>query len=462
MKNNSNNTDGRKDPEKQNPLAACNNPNRKFRFKRWLTRLFLLCLIMALCVFAGRRQLKQAVIACKIYQAGAFTPPPKEPDESSLYRLWTDAQFFWDIAGVRVARDERVKELGPEIKSLLAEVNRRQANGEHMVYSMHIYREVRWRLNFTSDIKATKARLEDLRRSLDQPGLQKQAAEQQAADGSWAMGINEWYLRLYYSVDEIEDKLQGRIPQYPLSFLDRVNSPEKLTAQLESDLRDDFTRTGVLNREETDETFSAMARLLLKTNAPPYAFHPQLAEALRGFVKRWQNPDTGCWGQWLMDRRGRIWKMDDVGMTFHVVSDLHGQIDHADLIARRLLQLDRLDFPAGIRMSGHYENHLNWDAVKIYRVAWPLLDNATRDRVRAEISAMLDWCLKSSLQSDGSFKTGDIDDTLADACNYGDCFLNETGYYDPEKRFWTDQDFPEAQAIHKRVSAKLKTLGDGG
>ena len=248
-----------------------------------------------------------------------------------------------------------------------------------MEYSMHIYREIRWRLNFTPDIQATEARIKDLRRSLLQPALQKQATEQQASDGSWAMGINVWYLRLYYSV---EDGLKDRTtnPKYPLSFLDQVNSPEKLTAQLDSDLHDDFIKTGVFNREETDETFSAMARLLFGNMRTGYAFHPQLKDALREFVRRWQNPATGFWGQWLMDRQGGIWKMDDVGMTFHVVSDLHGRVEHLDLITRRLLQLDNYDFPAGIRMNGHYENHLNWDAVKIFRIAWPTLDEAARER----------------------------------------------------------------------------------
>ena len=71
--------------------------------------------------------------------------------------------------------------------------------------------------------------------------------------------------------------------------------------------------------------------------------------------------------------------MDDMGMTFHVISDLKGEVQHKDRIARRLLQLDRVNFPAGILFDGHYENHLNWDAVKIFRSAWPNLDDATRE-----------------------------------------------------------------------------------
>jgi len=165
-----------------------------------------------------------------------------------------------------------------------------------MHYSMHIYREGRWRLNFTPDLATTRARISDLRQSLTQPLEQKLAAEQQASDGSWGLGIDAWYLRLYYSVDQAKECSPP--PRYSLSFLDRINSPEKLDAQLDSDLRNDFTKTGVFNREELDETFSAIARLLFETQQTGcYAFHPQLKDTLRAFVERWQNPQTGCWGQ---------------------------------------------------------------------------------------------------------------------------------------------------------------------
>jgi hypothetical protein len=95
--------------------------------------------------------------------------------------------------------------------------------------------------------------------------LQKLGKMQQSADGSWAAGITVWYLSLHYSVEngDLEECLH---PQYPYSFLDKINSPEKLKEQLNSDLYNDFTKTGVFNREELDETFSAIARLLKMKN----------------------------------------------------------------------------------------------------------------------------------------------------------------------------------------------------
>jgi hypothetical protein len=426
----------------------------KKHWKKWLMGILVLALAACIC----RERLERAVVACVILQKRVFIPPTINPDESRWHRLRADARFYWDVAGLRLARDKRLSQLNPELAPLVKEISRRQAEGEGMQYSMHIYREIRWLLNFTPDVETTRARIADLRRSLTQAEMQKRAAEQQASDGSWGLGFTVWHLQLYYSVEE---GLDGRTtdPQYPLSFLDRINSPEKLTAQLDSDLHDDFTKTGVFNRMELDNTFSAMARLLFGHKRTGYAFHPGLQDALREFVERWQNPGTGCWGQWMVDRQGRIWKMDDMAMTFHVVSDLHGQVGRLDLIAKRLLELDGVDLPSGIRMDGHYENHLNWDVVKIFRYAWPTLDAATRERARAEISRMLGWCLANSYQPDGSFKVSDLDDTLGDAYSYGVSFLKETGYFRREDRFWTDQDFPEAKAIHDRIEAKLKSTG---
>ena len=136
---------------------------------------------------------------------------------------------------------------------------------------------------------------------------------------------------------------------------------------------DNFTITREFNEEKLNETSSALALILFAAQPTGcYAFYPGLNIAFRDFVARWQNPADGWWGQWLVDRQGKVWKMDDVSMTFHMISDTHGQVPHLDLIAKRLLKLDDVNFPAGVRFEGHYTNHLNWDAVKIFRYAWPL------------------------------------------------------------------------------------------
>ncbi len=429
------------------------------RRARWPILPTVALIFLAVIGYLNLKLLERVLVAYRVYHAHVFIPPSAEMGESRWRRLTADAEFYWDFAEIRLSRDRRLKQLNPTLRPLVKKIERRQAAGEPMQYSMHIYREIRWRLNFTPDVEGTRARIADLRQSLTQPEAQKLAAQQQPSDGSWGLGLNVWYLKLYYSVEDGLDNLHGQSPQYSLFFLDRINSPEKLTAQLDVLLHDDFTKTKIFNREELDETFSALARLLFGHKSTGYAFHPQLKDALQGFVDRWQNPATGCWGQWLVDRHGRIWKMDDMAMTFHVVSDLHGQVAHLDHIAKRVLQLDAVNFPAGIRFDGHYENHLNWDVVKILRYAWPNLDLATRQQARVEISRMLDWCLANSYQPDGSFRVSELDDTLGDAYVYGVSFLRDAGYFRREDRFWTDQDFPDAKSVSDHIEAKLKSIG---
>jgi hypothetical protein len=425
---------------------------------RWIIGVVLAVVIIASFAFAMRHQVTRAFIAGAIYRSHVFTAPPQSQSESEWARFRDTMQFYWDFASIPLERHQRLRRLNPKLQPLVKEVARRQAAGEDMHYSMHIYREVRWRLNFTPDTARTEAEIDLLRRSLGEADKQKMAKEQQPSDGSWGMGINAWYLRFYYSVEDI--RACQRPAHYPLTFLDQINSPEKLDSALNTDLYDAFTKTGVFNREETDETFSAIARLLFaSTPTSCYSFDPHLRDALLAFVGRWQNPTTGCWGQWLVDRQGKVWKMDDMAMTFHVVSDLHGAVEHKDLIARRLLELDRVNFPAGILFDGHYENHLNWDAVKILRMAWPTLDEPTRQRARTEIMRMLRWCLSKSYQPDGSFQVSDLDDTPGDAYRYGIWFLQESGYFQQKDRFWTDQDFPEADHVRQQIETRLQTIG---
>lgn len=259
--------------------------------RSWIVLLAILILIIWGFIF--QEQLRRVAIAFIIYREHIYTPSSKITGESWWPRFLDKSKFYWDLSALRIAREKRLKQFNPSLKPLIKEINRRQSAGEAMSYSIHIYREIRWLLNFTPDTAITRLRIEDLKKSISQPEEQKLASTQQPSDGSWGAGINVWYLRLYYSVDHLEDTLH---PQYPLTFLDRINSPEKLKVQLDSALYDDFTKTGIFNREELDETFSAIARLLHKSKLKVYIFHPQLDSALRDYVQSWQNPSTGCWG----------------------------------------------------------------------------------------------------------------------------------------------------------------------
>lgn len=437
--------------------------------RRWAAAAVLVTLLIvgAWLLSPGQSSSPGEAAACLAPGASAGNAPP--PDPASLATLLSPvdtsggrgsaeakAAFLEDLMRLDAQVRERNRLFEPELQPLLDTIVKRQLKGKNVAYSMQIFREIRWWLNFTSDTNTTRARIAHLKKSLE-GGRSQRFAEEQLPDGSWGPGYTVWFMRLYGTV---EGALSiGKKPKYPLSFLDRINSPEKLTNYLHSVVVSDFLKTGVLNRMEADEAASILGRLILGDEESGYPFHPQLKEAYLKFLDGWQNPETGCWGNWYVGRDGTWWRADDVGMTFHILALPDYEAKLLDKIARRVLQLSAFDFPMGIRMNGRYENHLNWDAVVIWRRAWPRLNAQTKAEVRAEISRMLNWSLTESLQPDGSFRLSELDNTFGDAMDFGVCFLRDTGFFRKADRFWTDEDFPQAKAVYERIKARLESAG---
>jgi hypothetical protein len=69
----------------------------------------------------------------------------------------------------------------------------------------------------------------------------------------------------------------------------------------------------------------------------------------------------------------------------------------------------------------------------------------------AELDKLLHWCLTESLQPEGTFKFWIGDNSKEETTYYGAAFLGRMGYFDKSKRFWTDQEFPEAESVRQRI-----------
>jgi hypothetical protein len=111
---------------------------KKKRRKRWLI-LVIIILTLIIAGYINRERLQRIVIAIVIYREHIFTPPSQITNESSWSRFRDKAQFYWDMSQLRVAREKRLKQLNPSLEPLIKEINRRQAAGESMGYSMHIF-----------------------------------------------------------------------------------------------------------------------------------------------------------------------------------------------------------------------------------------------------------------------------------------------------------------------------------
>ena len=119
---------------------------------RWLKLLIIVLTVIGL-LYCAREQLERVIVAYGTYHAHVFMPPPREAKESWWHEHYDHVQFYWDLSRLHVEREKRLKLLNPELQPLVQEVRRRQTAGQGMQYSMHIYREIRWRLNFTPTLR---------------------------------------------------------------------------------------------------------------------------------------------------------------------------------------------------------------------------------------------------------------------------------------------------------------------
>lgn len=72
---------------------------------------------------------------------------------------------------------------------------------------------------------------------------------------------------------------------------------------------------------------------------------------------------------------------------------------------------------------------------------------------------MLDWFLATSLAPDGQIVRGGSDgDSRAATYYFAVSFLDEVGYFDRGKRFWTDRDLGGADEVRQRLLRVIRRL----
>jgi hypothetical protein len=340
--------------------------------------------------------------------------------------------------------------MGPRsraLRELEQQVMKREAEMRDVSCSHQIVTELRWLMGSTVDTERIDARLGDLRASLAHPELETRA-RQQDADGSWGRCYDAWFFRLDASYDGhfSRDRGGSHIP-----LLDRLNSPQKLAQYVNSISVSDVAHSGVDRRREMNEALSTLIRLIVRGQPRAYRWHPEMKATLLDLLKQLRNPGTGWWGE-RYQREGRIDFVDDMSMTFHIVSYLKGQVPDLDKVGNTLLELKDLEYPIGWREDGSYLTHHNMDVVVLFQYAWPHMNEVQRRAASIEIEKMLQWCLKDSVLPGGSFRasTGG-EDSLEEDEYFGVAFLARAGYFDAARRFWTDRPFPEAENLRRRL-----------
>lgn len=352
------------------------------------------------------------------------------------------------------------------LAALTAQLVTLQEQGKRMPCSDQILIEARWLVEHTSDWVRTESQLEKLVNSFSDSD-QNFADDQAPEDGAWGRCYTEWFMKLDATVDKLNELAdQNETPEYPLSFLERIRSSEALFTYLKDLLVSDIARTGKDNRDELGAVtaalsqifFKAPLRILVNANLSGWTIDEQYISAYRIFLDSWQNHDTGYWGAWYRSQ-GKVFGSSDLSLTFHVISYRDGQVPLWSNIVNTTLSIKNLEYPYGWMHNGRYTHHNNYDVVKILRYGWPHMNQDQRERSRAALDDMLTWCLSKPMREDTLFA---IDPTFysnpANYFYYGVSFLDEIGYWDASRRFWTDRGFPEAHSLCTLIKSKLVSL----
>jgi len=346
-----------------------------------------------------------------------------------------------------------------ELEDLQRDLAQQSAKGRVTPCSRQLFLEARWLVFYSAHWDQMEERLGALREMLARPADPSDAREQVAEDGSFDHCSHAWFLKLDSTIEEVEFRTEkGEKIRYPLKLLDRVNSPEKLRAYLESLLASEVRKTGIDNRFELNIAITAIERFIVGHVATDYPFHPDLRRALFDFEDQvWQDPSTGFFGGSYRLPDGSVRKTADLSVTFHIVSYRRRSIRHIPEMMRTLLAMKNEEYPFGWMEKRVPSNHHNYDVVRLFRIGWPYMSEDQRKEARAEMHRMMDFCLHETMNPDGSFKMMD-EDTLGSSYLFPVSLLNELGYFRPSLRFWTDESFPKSMDVARRIEARIRAM----
>ena len=375
--------------------------------------------------------------------AGLAPAQGQQPGAPSAATVMDDTVYLIDGYLPRFSLKKAMnKRYGPAFDTLQKTIMQRQARGETLACSTQILTEADWLIQYTNETSRIEKRLEELRRSLSYTTARQNAALLQSPDdGSWGGCYEEWFLRLYASADPLKAlAYQGEHPAYKLKFLDRIDSPAKLTAYMRSLVLSRVQRDGRNNRKQLNLTIAGLAQILFLPDLG-YMFEPSwprnaLARALKDFMDHeWQDPETGYWGPWY-EVDGKVVKTEDLSITFHIASYRDGDIPRLREMVRTTLRIRDRRYPFGWHDRGTQNNHHAYDVVRLLRLGWPHMTDEEKANSWAEILIILARARRLSMSALGKFDTAPYS-SVDEAYYFGVSLFDELGYFRQAKRFWT-------------------------
>jgi hypothetical protein len=312
--------------------------------------------------------------------------------------------------------------------------------------------EARWRTNSTSDYDAAARSVERLRKALDESD--EPTALEQDAEGSFAPCTDEWFLKLDRSTDQL---LARAWPwRLPPVFLEPIDDPIRMVTYLQDLCWSDVKRRGRDNRKELNLAISVIARLVLRGGQAGYLSHPSSVSVFERFVQDWQDPETGFFGVTYVLEDGHDIRTTDLSLTFHVARYAPHLVRSWHTLVDTLIAMKHAAYPQGWLEHGKMSDHNNYDVAELFARGWSRMTATQRSTASTAIDHMLAWCLTESVCSDGSIKDPDKGDMIPDSYYFAAAFLDTIGFFQREKRFWTDKEFPDTEKIRIAMIGQLR------
>jgi hypothetical protein len=359
-------------------------------------------------------------------------------------------------------KKEMNKHYAGAFDALQGELLTRQKRGQNMECSIQILTEASWLIQYTNLKARADKRLADLRQSFDFPPERQRAALQQSPeDGSWGGCFEEWFFRTWASADPAKELAWNKKqPAYPLKFLERVGTPEKIRDHMAA-IKVSTASQGKDHRKELNLTVTGLGQLLfLKDLAPVVGFAGQreaAANALRKFMdEEWQDPDTGYWGSWY-EVDGKIVKTEDLSMTFHIASYRGGQVPLLNKLVRKTLRIRDRPYPFGWHDRGTQNNHHSYDVVRLLRFGWPQMTMEEKAKAQAELFIITARARRLSVNGVGEFDMRPYS-SVDEAYYFGASLFDEIGYFRKSKRFWIEWEPEDSQELRALILASMDRL----
>lgn len=342
-------------------------------------------------------------------------------------------------------------ELRPRIRALCERLDRDEKAGRDRSAVRQALTEFRWRLEYNGnepEARSSWAGVELLAAAGDVPGVQLQDG-----DGSHGRYSTAWFLKLDASTDLF---LEDTVPVIAPRFLDQVNDPGRLEAYLWSLVVSRPEIDGVDRRKELNFVTADLLRLILRERPLGYRWHPRLARVIQRFIVDWQDPATGFFGP-EYEIGDAHFRCPDLSMTFHVARYLDGAIGHWPELIDTLLAIRDDPYPNGWLAGDRLTAHHAYDVATLFSIGWPHLGNEARQRAGNEIAAMIDT-LAGTAGDDPLAGTRTPNETVAESCYFLAAFLDVTGYFAPDRRFWTNRCFAAAPDLKRRLIEMVRSL----